>query len=225
MSAPVPSDLAPGLMLAADVRIASGVTLGAHVVIHAGVRIDEGVTVEDAAVLGKLPKLGPRSDAPPTEAAELSIGPGAVICSLAIVMAGAEIGPGAVVADHAFVREFARIGAGAVIGHGSAIGREVEVGRRARLQSSVVVAKGTTIEDEVDIGPAACTLTTGWRPGEQPARTILRERCRIGAGVVLMPGVEIGVEGIVGAGSVVRESVPSGSVVAGRPARPLHEDR
>lgn len=224
MSAPVPSELAPGLMLAADVSIAPGVTLGTHVVIHAGVRIGEGVTVEDGAVLGKLPKLGPRSDAPTTEAAELSIGPGAVICSLAIVVAGAEIGPGAVVGDHAFVREFARIGAGAVIGHGSAIGREVEIGGRARLQSSVVVAKGTTIEDEVDVGPGACTITTGWRPGEEPARTVLRKRCRIGAGVVVMPGVEIGEAAIVGASSVVRESVPSGSVVAGRPARPLRAD-
>jgi acetyltransferase-like isoleucine patch superfamily enzyme len=209
-------------MLAADVSIPPGVTLGAHVVIHAGVRISEGVTIEDAAVLGKLPKLGPRSDAPATGAAELSIGPGAVICSQAIVAAGAEIGPGAIVGDHSFVREFARIGAGAVIGHGSAIGREVEIGRHVRLQNSVVVAPGTTIEDEVDVGPAACTITTGWRPGEQPARTILRERCRIGAGVVLMPGVEVGEEAIVGAGSIVRESVPPGSVVAGRPARPLH---
>ena len=224
MSTPLPSLLAPGLMMADDVTIAPGVTLGARVVIHAGVRIGEGVTVEDGAVLGKLPKLGPRSDAPPPGAAELTIESGAVICSLAIVVAGAEVGPGAVVGDHAFVREFARIGAGTVIGHGSAIGREVEIGRSVRLQNSVVVAPGTRIEDEVDVGPGACTITTGWRRGEQLDQTMLRERCRIGAGVVLMPGVEIGVDAVVGAGSVVRESVPAGSVVAGSPARPLRGD-
>jgi len=224
MSAPVSSELAPGLMLADDVTIPPSVTLGAHVVIHAGVRIGERVTVEDAAVLGKLPKLGPRSYAPATDTAELTIAPGAVICALAIVLAGAEIGPEAVVGDHVFVREFARIGAGSVIGHGSAIGREVEIGSRVRLQNSVVVAPGTTIEDEVDVGPGACTITNSWRPGEQAARTILRERCRIGAGAVVMPGVEIGTDAIVGAGSVVRESVASGSVVAGRPARRLRGD-
>jgi len=41
----------------------------------------------------------------------------------------------------------------------------------------------------------------------------------IGAGAILMPGVTIGDRCVVGAGSVVTKSVPSGSVVAGNPAR------
>jgi UDP-2-acetamido-3-amino-2,3-dideoxy-glucuronate N-acetyltransferase len=215
---------APGLQLSQDAEIGEGVTFGANVVIHAGVRLSDGVTVEDGAVLGKLPKLGPRSEAPTPEATVLTIGAGAVICSLAVVVAGATIGPGAVVGDHAFVRESANVGTGTVIGHGSAIGRGVRIGERARLQNNVVIAPGTTIEDEVDIGPGACSVTTGWRPGEEAAETILRHGCRVGACVVLMPGVEVGTGATVGAGSVVRDSLPAWGVAVGRPARVLHRD-
>ncbi|PBN41251.1 hypothetical protein SxD43FB_22890 [Sphingobium sp. D43FB] len=43
--------------------------------------------------------------------------------------------------------------------------------------------------------------------------------CFIGANSTLMPGVEIGDKVIVGAGAMVTKSVPSGSIVAGVPAR------
>ena len=50
---------------------------------------------------------------------------------------------------------------------------------------------------------------------------ILRRGCMIGSGVCFLPGVEVGEEAIVGAGAVVRESVPARTKVAGVPARVL----
>lgn len=41
----------------------------------------------------------------------------------------------------------------------------------------------------------------------------------VGSGTILMPGVRIGTNCVVGAGTIVTKSVPSGSVVAGNPAR------
>lgn len=43
----------------------------------------------------------------------------------------------------------------------------------------------------------------------------------IGSGTILMPGVSIGDRVVVGAGSVVTRSIPSGMVVAGNPARKI----
>lgn len=50
---------------------------------------------------------------------------------------------------------------------------------------------------------------------------ILRKGCWIGAGVIILPGVEVGQNSVVGAGSVLTKSIPSGVVAVGNPARVL----
>jgi acetyltransferase-like isoleucine patch superfamily enzyme len=47
----------------------------------------------------------------------------------------------------------------------------------------------------------------------------LMRGAKIGANATLLPGVVIGVDALVGAGSVVVRDVPGGAVVAGNPAR------
>jgi len=61
-----------------------------------------------------------------------------------------------------------------------------------------------------------------WEPGPP---IVIGEDCWIGANAVILPGVQLGDRVIVGAGAVVTKSVPSDSVVAGVPARPLRERR
>ncbi len=53
--------------------------------------------------------------------------------------------------------------------------------------------------------------------------TYIGERCFIGAKSIILPGVKIGDEVIVGAGSVVTKDVPSYSIVAGNPAKVIRE--
>jgi maltose O-acetyltransferase len=50
-------------------------------------------------------------------------------------------------------------------------------------------------------------------------RIIINDRCFIGDSVIVLPGVTIGPDSIVGAGSVVTHDVPPGTVVAGNPAK------
>lgn len=49
--------------------------------------------------------------------------------------------------------------------------------------------------------------------------TYIGENVFIGANVIVMPGVNIGRETVIGAGSVVTKNIPAHSIVAGNPAR------
>jgi len=54
--------------------------------------------------------------------------------------------------------------------------------------------------------------------------TYIGKRCFIAVGATILPGVRIGDEVIVGAGSVVTRDVPSNVIVAGNPARIIREN-
>ena len=54
--------------------------------------------------------------------------------------------------------------------------------------------------------------------------TYIGSNCFIAVGAIILPGVKIGAEVIVGAGAVVTKDVPSNNVVAGNPARIIREN-
>lgn len=51
------------------------------------------------------------------------------------------------------------------------------------------------------------------------ADTYIGDRCFVAVNTIIMPGVKIGNECIIGAGSVVTKNVPNNSVAAGNPAK------
>ena len=54
--------------------------------------------------------------------------------------------------------------------------------------------------------------------------TFIGRNCFIAVGAIILPGVKIGDEVIVGAGAVVTKNVPSNTVVAGNPAKIIREN-
>ena len=217
-----PSDLAPGLLLGPDVELGREVMIGGNVVIHRQSRISPGATIQDGAVIGKPAVLGPASSAERSAPAAAEIGAGAAVLAGAIVFGGARIEPGAIVGDQASVRERSVVGRDSVVGRGSAVDNDVVIGSRVRIQTGCYVTAYSEIEDDVFVGPCVVTTNDNSMGRHSPDAGLegvtLRRACRIGGGAVLCPGVEIGEEAFVAAGSVVTRSVPARSVVMGVPA-------
>ena len=217
----MPDSVAPGLVLSPSASVGKGVRFGSHVVVHDNVVIGDDVLIQDGAILGKSPKLSPTSTAGGGARQPLVIGVGASICAQAVVFAGATIGPGAIIGDQSYVRERSVIGAGTVVGRGTCVDNDVVIGARVKLQSQVYLTAYSVVEDDVFVGPCAMTTNdqTMARPGDDLRGVTLRRGCRIGGGTVLLPGVEVGEEGFVAAGSVVTRDVAPGTLVMGSPAR------
>jgi UDP-2-acetamido-3-amino-2,3-dideoxy-glucuronate N-acetyltransferase len=218
---------AVNLTLSPSAQVGANVTFGANVVVHDGVVIGDDVVVQDGAILGKRPKLAPTSGAAPVGDEPLVIGNGAAICAQAIVFASARVGAGSIIGDQSFVRERSVIGDGTVIGRGSAVDNDVTIGDRVRIQTSVYITGFSVIEDDVFVGPCAMTTNddTMNRHGDdyRLAGATLRRACRIGGGVVLTPGVTVGVEAFVAAGAVVTADVPERGFVMGVPGRVVRQ--
>jgi len=50
-------------------------------------------------------------------------------------------------------------------------------------------------------------------------KTTVKKGASIGAGAIILPGVTIGINAIVGAGAVVTKNIPDNSIVFGNPAK------
>ena len=108
-------------------------------------------------------------------------------------------------------------------------GDNIRLGARAYLNTGCVFldAAAITLGDDVQLGPRVQLLTSDHprdaaqrAGGLESARPIsIGARAWLGGGVIVLPGVQIGHDTIIGAGSVVTRSVPPGVVAAGNPCR------
>ncbi len=103
------------------------------------------------------------------------------------------------------------------------IENDVRIGDRVTVKSGVQLWDGVRIEDDVFIG-ATVTFTNDRYPRSKQypdhfEQTVIRRGASIGAGSVILCGIEIGEGAMVGAGSVVTKNVPAGELWVGNPAR------
>jgi acetyltransferase-like isoleucine patch superfamily enzyme len=158
---------------------------------------------------------------------DVKIAPDALIGGHVVIHAGVEIGAGARVGDHAQIRDGAKVGPGATVGSLSSVDPGVVIGARASVQARCYLSAGTVVEDDAFIGPGVTLANDNTMDRHGPELELrgplLRRACRVGAGVVVCPAVEIGEEAFVAAGAVVVADVAPRSVVMGVPGRSVRQ--
>lgn len=121
----------------------------------------------------------------------------------------------------------AEIGDGCTIHSHVWIGKDVEIGNNVKIQAFTFIPPGVTIEDDCFIGPRVTFTNDKYPPAKdwKPERTTVKKGASIGAGAIILPGLTIGENARIGAGSVVTRDVPANTLVMGNPAhhtKPFH---
>jgi len=187
--------------------------------VYPNVAFGAGVTLEDFVVVGQPPR-----GREPGELVTI-IGAGSTLRSHTVIYAGNLIGDHFETGHGVLLREENQIGQDVSIGSHSIVEHHVVIGAGARIHSNTFIPEFSVLEPGCWVGPGV-TFTNARYPRSPGVKGALRgpivkRNAKIGAGVVLLPGVTIGENALVGAGSVVVADVPAGAVVAGNPARIL----
>jgi UDP-2-acetamido-3-amino-2,3-dideoxy-glucuronate N-acetyltransferase len=102
------------------------------------------------------------------------------------------------------------------------IENDVKIGNNVTVKNGVYLWDGITIEDNVQIGPNV-TFTNDKYPRAKQVfelqRTTIKNGASIGAASVILGGVTIGENALIGAGSVITKDIPANELWFGNPAK------
>ena len=112
-------------------------------------------------------------------------------------------------------------------------GSNISIGARTFINDNLTAldVASVTIGEDCQIGPGVQLLTPIHPLEPQPRRAKLEaarpltvgDNVWLGGGVIVCPGVSIGDDSVIGAGSVVTEDIPANVLAVGSPARPVRD--
>jgi acetyltransferase-like isoleucine patch superfamily enzyme len=176
------------------------------------IRADAGV------IIGYAPGRTPKNP-------QLVLGPNAKLRLGTIIYGGSRIGARLETGHNVVIREDNALGDDVKIWNNTTIDYGCWIGNRVKIHTNCYIAQFTVLEDDVFLAPGV-SVANDPHPGCAFSSQCMRgptvqAGAQIGAGVTLLPFVNIGRRSLVGAGSVVTRDVPAEVVVAGNPARVL----
>ena len=179
------------------------------------VRLGTNVTIEDFCILG-IKSMN-------SENLETSIGNDSIIRAGTYIYEGNKIGNNFHAGHRVNIRERNIIGNNVSLGTGCVIEHDCEIHDNVRIHSNILLAPLTILKKNVWIGPNVVTTNVRY-PNRKDSKEkmqscVCEENSIIGGNVTILPGIIIGENSIIGAGSTVTKNVERNSIVAGSPAK------
>jgi acetyltransferase-like isoleucine patch superfamily enzyme len=187
--------------------------------IYSNVRLGNNVVIEDFCIIG-APFKGQKDE-------ETIIGDNAVIRSHTVIYAGNKIGNNFQTGNKANIRELNVIGDDVSIGTLSVLEHHVVIEDSVRIHSQAFIPEFSVLKKNCWIGPNVVITNAKYPKSPDVKNTlkgaIIEESAKIGANSTILPGLVIGKNALVGAGSVVTRNVEENHIVAGNPAAFIRE--
>lgn len=228
-------------IIAKDVQLGENVTIGHNCIIEKNVKIGTNTFIDNNTVIRSGVTIGEDSfiganciigecwmdfclDRKPHDH-PLTIGRKAIIRSGSIIYAGSQIGDNFQTGHQVTIREKAQIGNNVSIGTLSDIQGNCKLGNYTRLHSNVHIGQLSEVDDFVWIFPYVVLTNDPTPPSENFVGVHVHSFAIVATGSIIMPGLDIGQDSLVGAGAIVTKSVEPYAVVVGNPAKQISDVR
>ncbi|WP_436536310.1 DapH/DapD/GlmU-related protein [Actinoplanes sp. HUAS TT8] len=200
------------------------VTVGAYAVLHGGLTIGEQAYIGHHTILGE-PEYGYAVRGLYAGAgADTVLGDRVIVRAGAIVYAGVTIGNDTTIGHHTLLRTDVTVGTASQLAANLTIERGARIGSHVRCSPGSHLTADTVVGDHVFLGAGVRTINDKqliWRDPEREMPLnppVFGEGCKVGTGAVVLAGVAVGRNVLVGAGSVVTRDVTDDTIVYGVPA-------
>jgi len=211
------------VFVSASARIGENVRIGDNATIYDNVEIGDDSVICNDCVLGEPLNVYYSDSAyrnPP-----LVIGPNALIRSHSIIYAGCRIGDGFQTGHRVTIRENTEIGEHCSVGTLSDIQGDVIIGRYCRLHSNVHLSKTSSLGDFVFMYPFSVLTNDSAPPSADVKGGSIGSYTQVGVHAVVLPGIQVGENCLIGANSVVTKKVDDYSLAIGDPAKVVMDIR
>lgn len=206
-------------ILGSNVKIGKNVTIGAYTVIYDNVELGDNVVIGPHSLIGE--PLADYYDNQNYISPKLTVGKDSLIRSNAIIYAGSSIGHHFECGHRVTIRENTIMGNHCRIGTLSDIQGHCQFGEYVQLHSNVHIGQKSVIGNFVWLFPYVVLTNDPHPPSNFLVGVVIKDFAIVATMSVIMPGVTIGSDALVGAQSLVRKDVPPETVVVGNPAKEI----